>query len=138
MFGYAEHPYGFYSVTGIHCPSEKFCWILTSIILLVFLFIFLCLMRAVLAMVFFGLLYGFFVAIICGQRITRRHYHVLEKQELTKVWLLDPDKSSSLKKPNFLFYFAGVRGGKSRRERESRRIGVQPTHRAQDARTLLI
>jgi hypothetical protein len=32
-----------------------------------------------------GLLYGFFIAIICGQRITERHYHVLAKQELTKV-----------------------------------------------------
>jgi hypothetical protein len=32
-----------------------------------------------------GLLYGFFIAIICGQRINERHYHVLAKQELTKV-----------------------------------------------------
>jgi len=40
---------------------------------------------AVLAIVLVGLLYGFFIAIICGQRITERHYHVLAKQELTKV-----------------------------------------------------
>lgn len=33
-----------------------------------------------------GLLYGFFIAIICGQRISNRHYHVLAKQELTKVF----------------------------------------------------
>jgi hypothetical protein len=32
-----------------------------------------------------GLLYGFFIAILCGQKITNRHYHVLAKQELTKV-----------------------------------------------------
>lgn len=40
---------------------------------------------AVLAVILVGLLYGFFIAIICGQRITERHYHVLAKQELTKV-----------------------------------------------------
>ncbi|XP_062218120.1 uncharacterized protein LOC133918311 isoform X3 [Phragmites australis] len=39
---------------------------------------------AILAIVLVGLLYGFFVAIICGQRITERHYHVLALQELTK------------------------------------------------------
>lgn len=43
---------------------------------------------AVLAIVLVGLLYGFFIAIICGQRINERHYHVLAKQELTKVWYL--------------------------------------------------
>lgn len=43
---------------------------------------------AVLAIVLVGLLYGFFIAIICGQRINERHYHVLAKQELTKVWFL--------------------------------------------------
>jgi hypothetical protein len=32
-----------------------------------------------------GLLYGFFIAIICGQNISNRHYHILAKQELTKV-----------------------------------------------------
>ncbi|XP_028103208.1 uncharacterized protein LOC114302392 isoform X1 [Camellia sinensis] len=53
MFGYEEHPYGFYTM-------------------------------AVLAIVLVGLLYGFFIAIICGQRINERHYHVLAKQELTK------------------------------------------------------
>ncbi|KAL9351196.1 hypothetical protein Peur_053876 [Populus x canadensis] len=57
MFGYEEHPYGFYTM-------------------------------AVLAIVLVGLLYGFFIAIICGQRINERHYHVLAKQELTKVWYL--------------------------------------------------
>lgn len=40
---------------------------------------------AVLAIVLVGLLYGFFIAIICGQKINERHYHVLAKQELTKV-----------------------------------------------------
>lgn len=43
---------------------------------------------AVLAIVLVGLLYGFFIAIICGQRINERHYHVLAKQELTKVCYL--------------------------------------------------
>lgn len=43
---------------------------------------------AVLAIVLVGLLYGFFIAIICGQRISERHYHVLAKQELTKVYFL--------------------------------------------------
>ncbi|XP_042420695.1 E3 ubiquitin-protein ligase MARCHF2-like isoform X2 [Zingiber officinale] len=54
MFGYEEHPYGFYTM-------------------------------AILAVILVGLLYGFFIAIICGQRINERHYHVLAKQELTKV-----------------------------------------------------
>ncbi|XP_035548573.1 E3 ubiquitin-protein ligase MARCHF8 isoform X2 [Juglans regia] len=54
MFGYEEHPYGFYAM-------------------------------AVLAIILVGLLYGFFIAIICGQKINQRHYHVLAKQELTKV-----------------------------------------------------
>ncbi|KAI6689752.1 hypothetical protein NL676_026580 [Syzygium grande] len=58
MFGYEEHPYGFYTM-------------------------------AVLAIVLVGLLYGFFIAIICGQRINERHYHVLAKQELTKEYLKD-------------------------------------------------
>lgn len=40
---------------------------------------------AVVVSVLMGLLYGFFIAIICGQRISNRHYHVLAKQELTKV-----------------------------------------------------
>lgn len=40
---------------------------------------------SVLAVILVGLLYGFFIAIICGQRINERHYHVLAKQELTKV-----------------------------------------------------
>ncbi|KAF3974655.1 hypothetical protein CMV_002043 [Castanea mollissima] len=58
MFGYEEHPYGFY-------------------------------IMAVLAIVLVGLLYGFFIAIICGQRINERHYHVLAKQELTKEYVVE-------------------------------------------------
>ncbi|KAK3004333.1 hypothetical protein RJ639_018557 [Escallonia herrerae] len=58
MFGYEEHPYGFYTM-------------------------------AVLAIVLVGLLYGFFIAIICGQRINERHYHVLAKQELTKEYIVE-------------------------------------------------
>lgn len=58
MFGYEQHPYGFYSM-------------------------------AVLAIILVGLLYGFFIAIICGQRINERHYHVLEKQELTKEYVVE-------------------------------------------------
>lgn len=44
---------------------------------------------AVLAIVLVGLLYGFFIAIICGQRISERHYHVLAKQELTKEYIVE-------------------------------------------------
>ncbi|KAG7036385.1 hypothetical protein SDJN02_00002, partial [Cucurbita argyrosperma subsp. argyrosperma] len=58
MFGYEEHPYGFYAM-------------------------------AVLAIILVGLLYGFFIAIICGQRINERHYHVLAKQELTKEYIVE-------------------------------------------------
>ncbi|PIA43783.1 hypothetical protein AQUCO_01800082v1 [Aquilegia coerulea] len=58
MFGYEEHPYGFYTM-------------------------------AVLAIILVGLLYGFFIAIICGQRINERHYHVLAKQELTKIDMME-------------------------------------------------
>lgn len=58
MFGYEEHPYGFYTM-------------------------------AVLAIILVGLLYGFFIAIICGQRINERHYHVLAKQELTKEYIVE-------------------------------------------------
>ncbi|GAA0172364.1 hypothetical protein LIER_27036 [Lithospermum erythrorhizon] len=58
MFGYEEHPYGFYTM-------------------------------AVLAIILVGLLYGFFIAIICGQRISERHYHVLAKQELTKEYVVE-------------------------------------------------
>ncbi|KAJ8535757.1 hypothetical protein K7X08_034158 [Anisodus acutangulus] len=60
MFGYREHPYGFYTM-------------------------------AVLAIVLVGLLYGFFIAIICGQRISERHYHVLAKKELTKEYVIHGD-----------------------------------------------
>lgn len=58
MFGYEEHPYGFYSM-------------------------------AILAIVMVGLLYGFFIAIICGRRINERHFHVLAKQELTKEYVVE-------------------------------------------------
>uniref|UniRef100_M1AIY5 Membrane associated ring finger 1,8 n=1 Tax=Solanum tuberosum TaxID=4113 RepID=M1AIY5_SOLTU len=44
---------------------------------------------AVLAIVLVGLLYGFFIAIICGQRISERHYHVLAKKELTKEYVVE-------------------------------------------------
>ncbi|KAL9678128.1 hypothetical protein QQ045_015967 [Rhodiola kirilowii] len=48
---------------------------------------------AVLSIVLVGLLYGFFIAIICGQRINERHYNVLAKQELTKEYIVeDRDK----------------------------------------------
>ncbi|GAV65027.1 RINGv domain-containing protein [Cephalotus follicularis] len=63
MFGYDEHPYGFYTM-------------------------------AVLAIVLVGLLYGFFIAIICGQRISERHYHVLAKQELTKEYVVEDREDS--------------------------------------------
>lgn len=58
MFGYEEHPYGFYTM-------------------------------AVLAILLVGLLYGFFIAIICGQSINERHYHILAKQELTKEYVVE-------------------------------------------------
>ncbi|XP_050223271.1 uncharacterized protein LOC126673240 [Mercurialis annua] len=63
MFGYEEHPYGFYTM-------------------------------AVLAIVLVGLLYGFFIAIICGQRISERHYHVLAKHELTKEYVVEDREAS--------------------------------------------
>ncbi|EPS58209.1 hypothetical protein M569_16607, partial [Genlisea aurea] len=44
---------------------------------------------AVLAILLVGLLYGFFIAIICGQRINERHYHILAKQELTKEYVVE-------------------------------------------------
>ncbi|CAM8950970.1 unnamed protein product [Rhodiola kirilowii] len=44
---------------------------------------------AVLSIVLVGLLYGFFIAIICGQRINERHYNVLAKQELTKEYIVE-------------------------------------------------
>lgn len=44
---------------------------------------------AVLAIVLVGLLYGFFIAIIFGERINERHYHVLAKQELTKEYVVE-------------------------------------------------
>jgi hypothetical protein len=45
---------------------------------------------AVIVCVLVGLLYGFFIAIICGPKISNRHYHILAKQELTKVHLFVP------------------------------------------------
>ncbi|KMS98342.1 hypothetical protein BVRB_4g093560 [Beta vulgaris subsp. vulgaris] len=65
MFGYQEHPYGFY-------------------------------IMAVLAIILVGLLYGFFIAIICGQRINERHYHVLAKQELTKEYIVEDHESKDV------------------------------------------
>lgn len=44
---------------------------------------------AVVVIVMVGLLYGFFIAIICGQKISHRHYHVLAKQELTKEYVVE-------------------------------------------------
>ncbi|XP_072953572.1 uncharacterized protein [Typha angustifolia] len=49
---------------------------------------------AVLAVILVGLLYGFFIAIICGQRINERHYHVLAKQELTKEYVVEDQDSN--------------------------------------------
>jgi hypothetical protein len=43
---------------------------------------------AIIIGVLVGLLYGFFIAIICGQRISNRHYHILAKQALTRVYIL--------------------------------------------------
>eukprot|EP00249_Psilotum_nudum_P014491 c24851_g1_i2 orf=873-1676(-) len=58
MFGYEQHPYGFYIL-------------------------------AVIVIAVVGLLYGFFIAIICGQKISNRHYHILAKQELTKEYVVE-------------------------------------------------
>lgn len=44
---------------------------------------------AVVVVLLVGLLYGFFIAIICGQKISSRHYHVLAKQELTKEYVVE-------------------------------------------------
>ncbi|KAH7438048.1 hypothetical protein KP509_05G103100 [Ceratopteris richardii] len=44
---------------------------------------------AVIVILLVGLLYGFFIAIICGQNISNRHYHVLAKQELTKEYIVE-------------------------------------------------
>lgn len=44
---------------------------------------------AIVISVLVGMLYGFFIAIICGQRISNRHYHVLAKQELTKEYVVE-------------------------------------------------
>ncbi|KAJ4794004.1 RING/FYVE/PHD zinc finger superfamily protein [Rhynchospora pubera] len=52
---------------------------------------------SIMAVLLVGLLYGFFIAIICGQRIHERHYHVLAKQELTKEYIVeDREKSESI------------------------------------------
>lgn len=68
MFGYEEHPYGFYTM-------------------------------AVLAIVLVGLLYGFFIAIICGQKISERHYYVLAKPELTKEYVVEDREALSKNVP---------------------------------------
>ncbi|XP_021761923.1 E3 ubiquitin-protein ligase MARCH8-like [Chenopodium quinoa] len=51
---------------------------------------------AVLAIILVGLLYGFFIAIICGQRINERHHHVLAKQELTKEYIVEDRESKDV------------------------------------------
>lgn len=81
MFGYEEHPYGFYTLAGN--TSSRF---LPSSLRYGSQYPMSLFYVAVLAIVLVGLLYGFFIAIICGQRINERHYHVLAKQELTKVF----------------------------------------------------
>ncbi|KAH8969564.1 hypothetical protein BDL97_02G040400 [Sphagnum fallax] len=43
---------------------------------------------AIIIGVLVGLLYGFFIAIICGQRISNRHYHILAKQALTREYVV--------------------------------------------------
>lgn len=43
---------------------------------------------AIIVCVLVGLLYGFFIAIICGPKISNRHYHILAKQELTKEYVV--------------------------------------------------
>lgn len=44
---------------------------------------------AVIIILLVGLLYGIFIAIICGQKISKRHHHVLAKQELTKEYVVE-------------------------------------------------
>ncbi|XP_031496296.1 probable E3 ubiquitin ligase SUD1 isoform X1 [Nymphaea colorata] len=44
---------------------------------------------AAVSIIMVGLLYGFFIAMICGHKITERHYHVLAKQELTKEYVVE-------------------------------------------------
>lgn len=68
MFGYEQHPYGFY-------------------------------LLAVFAVLLVGLLYGFFLAIICGQKISDRHYHVLAKQELTKEYVVESRNENENEEP---------------------------------------
>lgn len=43
----------------------------------------------VLLLVMVGLLYGSLVAIICGQRITGRYEHILQKQDITKEYIVE-------------------------------------------------
>lgn len=62
--------------------------LLRLLLLYIYLLVHVLMVVAVLAIVLVGLLYGFFIAIICGQRISERHHHVLAKQELTKVYFL--------------------------------------------------
>uniref|UniRef100_A0A803KQN8 Uncharacterized protein n=1 Tax=Chenopodium quinoa TaxID=63459 RepID=A0A803KQN8_CHEQI len=56
----------------------------------------ICLEIEVLSIILVGLLYGFFIAIICGQRISERHYHVLAKQELTKEYIVEDRESKDV------------------------------------------
>lgn len=43
----------------------------------------------VMLLVMVGLLYGSLVAIICGQRIADRYEHILQKQEITKEYVVE-------------------------------------------------
>lgn len=67
-----------YKILNLLCLLLHYIYLLVHVLMVV----------AVLAIVLVGLLYGFFIAIICGQRISERHHHVLAKQELTKVYFL--------------------------------------------------
>ena len=88
MFGYEEHPYGFYTMAGMTGDIFRSRTIYVGILCSLLLLLNFTYFYVVFAIVLVGLLYGFFIAIICGQRINERHYHVLAKQELTKVWYL--------------------------------------------------
>ncbi|MBA0819532.1 hypothetical protein Gohar_021224, partial [Gossypium harknessii] len=98
MFGYDEHPYGFYTMAGHFCSVLVASFVYNIIVPISDCSSIIddstpydlledC--TSVLAIVLVGLLYGFFIAIICGQRINERHYHVLAKQELTKEYVVE-------------------------------------------------
>ncbi|XP_031500632.1 uncharacterized protein LOC116264505 [Nymphaea colorata] len=64
---------------------------------------------AAMSIIMMGLIFGFFIAMICGHKITERHNHVLAKRELTKEYMvvnredngdppgLDPDQITELR-----------------------------------------